>query len=804
MVKIKNLKLKEITTTLIIFLFSLNSFGLTVNELTELNERRLLTVEYKVINKEEITDESYEEINFDSFQKSKSGSVNVGALNEGQSLLLSIFINNNTDKDSYILDFGNNQVENIELWHLTGSNKVLEQSDFVHAVEVNGKGKNHFILKVTDSKNNIILVPSVIGVKAHNTISFIKSVLDGLFYGGLVFIILYNFILFLNFTKNRYLLYYTLYVFCFGGFLFAFDGYLMKLFFGYNPSIHTYLINTGVYSAYAFNILFVSAFLETKTHFKKFNGVLKILAVILLSFGVFSLFEFPRNFLLRAIDYFAPICMLSVIVLAILSWKNNIKYASLIVLSYLWIIVAGIVMILVYNGVLPGYEYKEYILKVGLYGELVILSFAASFSIFKQQVYLRQLVSAELENSKNINKQLQEAKKEVERVSGIKDRFMVNISHELRTPMNAVLGFTNLLENEKDYNESIEIVKNLKVSAYGLMNAVEDILDFKQLTNEELIETNVTFNLYKSLEYAFSSYSYEARSKGISTKFNIDPEANNFFHFDKQKVTKLVTILLQNALKFTKKGFVELNVTAKEKKSNGVFFQFTIKDTGIGIPEKEVNNIFNSFTQVNDGYTRDYGGTGMGLALFKLIINFLKGDYTVYSKVNEGTEFKFQLFMSFSSANPTNRINVTTKSTQEERLKANILLVEDDHVNITIASKYLKLISDQIFLTIAENGEEAIEELTNNKFDIVLMDIQMPTMDGYQATRIIRNELSIKDLPIVAVTAHALEEEKEKCFEAGMSDFLAKPYSKEQLENVILRNINDDDQAYTRQLENLY
>lgn len=793
----------RIITIFAFLLLSVYSFSLPVNELAELDERTLLTVSYKVVNNAEGLVTPFKQSDFDSFHDSENGALNVGRLESGQSLLILITVVNNTDQNSYMLDFGNNQVENIELWDIGSERKLLEKSSFIHSVEVDGEENKQFFLRISDSKNNIILVPSVIGVKAHNEIGFTKSVLDGLFFGGLVFIILYNFILFLNFTKNKYLLYYTLYVLFFGSFLFAFDGYLMKIFTDYSQDFHTYMINTGVYCAYAFNILFVSNFLETKIHFKKFYKYLNVLAIILLSFTVVSMFNVPRDFLLRAIDYFAPICMLSVILLAVLSWKNNVKYASLIVYSYIWIIISGLIMILVYNGVLPGYEYKEYILKVGLYGELVILSFAASFSIFKQQVYLRQLVSDELENSKNINKQLQDAKKEVERVSGIKDRFMVNISHELRTPMNAVLGFTNLLESDPEGDDSIDIIKNLKVSAYGLMNAVEDILDFKQLTNEELTANNVTFNLYKSLEYSFSSYSYEARSKGVDIEFNVTQEANNFFFFDNQKVNKLVAILLQNALKFTKKGSVELAVDVIKQDEAGVCFQFVIKDTGIGIPQKELDNVFNSFTQVNDTYTRDYGGTGMGLALFKLIIQFLKGKYNVESGVEQGTKFMFELYMPFSSVNATNRINVTTTSREDQTLVANILLVEDDYVNITIATKYLALISDKINLTVAENGEEAIEQLSKNEFDIVLMDIQMPTMDGYQATKIIRNELG-KQIPIVAVTAHALEEEREKCFEVGMTDFLAKPYSKEQLENVILRNINDDDQAYTRQLENLY
>lgn len=799
---------KYITINILLFLSSYSVYAWDeINTINQVDKRLAIDFSYAISNDDSGTND-IKSIKALDYKLANPGVYKRG-VSDTKMYFVHFVLKNEGQENTFYLDFQNVHISDIDIYEVDGGEVTKRHVDFLipFVVTLPKHHERHFYIKIRDKKVQYALLPSIISISEHTNLKNQKLVYDGLFYGGLIFVLIYNFVLFVT-IRRKYLLFYTLYILFFGIFQFSFDGGLITLFPSVSSHVDSLVLAQNTFLAYVFNFFFLISFLSVKVHFPRFSKTIHAYIAFLLGLVILAIVPKFGIVVLGLIDYVAPISMLIILTLSIMSYRKKVVNSNLILLSYVWIITAGIFTVLAFNRVVPGYEFKDYILKVGLFGELILLSFAASSAIYKHQVSLQERISDELENSKTINTELTLAKKEIEKTSIIKDQFMVNISHELRTPMNAVLGFTNLLENLDNLpQEAVEQTHNLKISASALMNAVEDILDFKQLTNNTLELENRSFFLKQLIDQTLLSYKYEAESKGLIFKSEITPSIGNYFVGDKKKIKKLFSIVLHNAVKFTRKGEVSFTIDVKETKGNVYIFTVNIVDTGVGIPKDKVGLIFDTFSQVDQEYTREYGGIGMGLALFKKIIELMGGQYSIKSNLDEGTEFYFEFPLSLSSASALTRQNLNVEGANDIFSKKNkILLVEDDPINILIAKKFLQKISTKLEVLVAENGEEAIETLELNQIDLILMDIQMPTMDGYEATRIIRNELSIEvsKIPIIAVTAHALESEKLKCMQFGMNDFLSKPYTQEDLEKLLVKYLNEDDSLYLQQLENLY
>jgi len=375
--------------------------------------------------------------------------------------------------------------------------------------------------------------------------------------------------------------------------------------------------------------------------------------------------------------------------------------------------------------------------------------------------------------------EIQKQKDIAEKSSKMKEEFLANMSHEIRTPMNAIVGLSNLLVKSKNLDEKqTEYIKSININSKNLLSIINDILDYSKIEAGKIDFEQRDFSIKESINYLYLALSGPIFEKGIDFEINTDIKVPEYINGDSVKLTQVLTNLISNATKFTQTGKISLYVGVDRQINNDLNLIFKIKDTGIGIPVEKQKHIFESFAQASSDTTRKYGGTGLGLAIVKKIVELQKGTIELESTVDKGTEFIVTLPFKKASDNATliQAKNNNTTKLQDIR----ILLVEDNSFNQMVAIDTIKEENNNIHIETADNGLIAIEKLKKGVFDIILMDIQMPEMDGHMATKKIRNELHL-NTPIIAMTAHASSQEIENCYENGMNDYITKPFESEKL-----------------------
>ena len=384
------------------------------------------------------------------------------------------------------------------------------------------------------------------------------------------------------------------------------------------------------------------------------------------------------------------------------------------------------------------------------------------------------------------NNELAAQKKIADRAVFAKDSFLANMSHEIRTPLNAIIGFTDLLAQtqldtiQRDYIESVQIAEE------NLLLIVNDILDLSKLESGLLTIESYPFNLKNTLKHVYDLLKIKV-PKDVEFNLFLDAEMPENVIGDQGRLNQILVNLTGNALKFTEDGEVTISVKKVTETADNYSLKFSIKDTGIGIPEDKLKTIFERFTQAEESTTRKFGGTGLGLNIVKQLVNLQNSEIHVKSKEGRGSEFYFIL----------NYKKTAQIETKEEHLsgnnlgKLNILLCEDNVLNQKLVKSVMHNFGFD--LDIAENGEVGIDYLSKNKYDLILMDLQMPVKDGYQTTEYIRNEMNLT-IPIVAMTAHSLVGEQELCYKIGMNGYVPKPFKQtallEMIKSVLTKESN--------------
>lgn len=366
------------------------------------------------------------------------------------------------------------------------------------------------------------------------------------------------------------------------------------------------------------------------------------------------------------------------------------------------------------------------------------------------------------------------AKKAAEAAQHAEKQFLANMSHEIRTPLNAIIGMTHLLYDTQVSAEQKEYLEILQSSSRILQNLLTDILDISALENGTLPVQLKEFDIKGLLTALHRIYELQNNKKDVEISLNIDPNLATQVYGSERLIYQIVSKLLNNAYKFTEQGKIELKVKQVQQTNETIAIQFEIRDTGVGIDEDKLEVIFEKFKQLPNETGYKFQGAGLGLALVKHLIDLLGGSITVYTKKGEGTRFIFQL--------PFKKINFVKSEYQVPTVNTTqkILVVEDNLMN----RKYVGGLLDKwhIPYKIVTDGQEAIRIIENENFDLILMDIQMPFLDGYETTLMIRSTQNInQNIPIVALTASAMQEQKEQALKVGMTDFLAKPFTPKQL-----------------------
>ena len=365
----------------------------------------------------------------------------------------------------------------------------------------------------------------------------------------------------------------------------------------------------------------------------------------------------------------------------------------------------------------------------------------------------------------------------------IKENFMANMSHEIRTPLNSILGFTNLLKTRKLDDEPKEFVSSIQKAGENLLAIVNDILDIAKIEAGMMRIVPGAFSVRGLAHSVQTLFSERIKEKTLNLISEIDSDVPDTLVGDATRLTQILVNLIGNALKFTEKGEVRVHIFSKYLYQDTIRLGIKISDTGIGIDQDKLKRIFERFHQAEDSITRNYGGTGLGLSIVRDLIVLQQGDIEVNSTPGKGTTFTFHIPYQIAKEqlgggkeNNTNSVNIA------DAKSVSLLVVDDNEMNQSLMKHLLN--QWQFCFDIAVNGSDAIDRLQQKKYDLVLMDIQMPVMDGYSAATRIRNELKL-NVPIVAMTAHAMPGEREKCLSYGMNEYLSKPLD----ESVLLKMI---------------
>lgn len=405
-----------------------------------------------------------------------------------------------------------------------------------------------------------------------------------------------------------------------------------------------------------------------------------------------------------------------------------------------------------------------------------------------------EILTNTVKERKEFEKQLEEARQNAEQSLETRKLFLANISHEIRTPINAISGMSGILADTDISEIQKQYVSAIQSSSKSLMVIVNDILDMSKLESGKFSADFIPFDIRSIVDPLYTSYLLRTDEKGIAFSIEYPEEMPKWVFGDPTRLGQILNNLISNAIKFTDKGKVSLKITF-EKKGKLNEFCFNVTDTGIGIDQEKLKTIFEFFSQEDNTITRRFGGTGLGLAISKSIAELLGGEIKVISEKNVGSTFKFCLSMPEAAEQEKN-----ATVTQSDLTGKNVLIVEDNELNRFLAVTILKKWNANIH--IAENGEEAVSAVKNKEIDIVLMDIQMPVMDGVAASIAIRNELK-SNVPIIALTANALESEKEKCWQAGMNEYITKPYNPEYLLEKIIILIDNASSSEENIVENI-
>lgn len=405
-----------------------------------------------------------------------------------------------------------------------------------------------------------------------------------------------------------------------------------------------------------------------------------------------------------------------------------------------------------------------------------------------QKEELEKIIDSRTEKIKKKNQILKQAFKKAEEAARVKSDFLSVMSHEIRTPMNAVIGMIHLLLSENPKKSQIENLKTLRFSAENLLVLINDILDYSKVESGKVKLENIAFDLRELTRGIGSTYELKASESGIKFSVLIDQDIPASLKGDPARITQILNNLISNAIKFTPpKGKVQLLINLISRNNGKVNLEFSVEDTGIGISQDKLNMIFESFTQAHADTSRVYGGTGLGLAITKKLINLLDSQIFVESNEGSGSKFFFSLQLE-EGEKPLSR----EEDDEQEKILGikgkKVLIVDDNYINLMMAKKFIEkweMTGDTV-----QSGQDALTAIFNADYDLILMDLQMPEMDGFETTATIRSLDSpgIRDIPIIAVSADTYENVRLKVNEVGMDDFLSKPFNPNDLLNLVYKH----------------
>jgi signal transduction histidine kinase/ActR/RegA family two-component response regulator len=696
----------------------------------------------------------------------------------------SVSLLNNTDVDkTYYLEAARPMTDSIILYSFL--NGVMSKQISGDAVPFSMRNFKHrkAIFKLTiPAKQQISFYINLksdgevldLGLNLHTADEFILSnnneqLFYGLFYGVLFLAgIIYLFFYFA--LSDKTFLFYALYVFTIGLMQFALDGMWFQYF---GPSAGMLSLK-GVILFAGFGTLFFGlygkSYLKIDSTYKYLNWSYQFHAIcVLILVGLIILPISIPSFSYVVINTLAIMALLNVIISIIVLKFQKIEVDWFFTVGIISLITGIAVFILNNFSLLPNSFITANGSKFGTGAEVIFLSLSMSNLIRK--------LRSEKEKAQTI------ALKKSEDMNDLKSYFMSNMSHELRTPLNAIMGIADVMIKE-DISENVKAnLEIIKYSSNSLLSSVNDILDFDQIERGEINLENTEFEPYQIFSLIEKNIQKQALDKGLAFKFEIANNIPKLLLGDGTRLMQIVNNVLNNSIKFTSVGNVEVNILMEEKQGDNLKLKIVVSDTGVGIPKEKIDSIYEAFTQETINDKRKFGGLGLGLSIVKKLVDLFKGDIDIKSNLEQGTVctliLPFKVVTKQEEIIPIAANNIESVPNEN----TNILIVEDNTINQMLMKMILKKWANTTF-AIANHGEECLEMLQQQKYDVILMDLQMPTMDGYEATIAIRAGnagLDNTNIPIIAITADVMDGTEKKVKEVGMNKYMTKPVNQDLL-----------------------
>ena len=594
-----------------------------------------------------------------------------------------------------------------------------------------------------------------------------KTLLFGGFFSLCLVLGIYNLFLYFS-TRDRSYLFYTLNnvaVFWFQASAHGFTvHYLWQDHFPKFAYIEPHL---SLWLGFSTILLFANSFLKLNRYHPRFNSLFIGLIIVCTFMGLMTVVSRDHRWIWTIFNALSPIVLLTILSAGIYSMRKGNHAARFFLLGWSFFLISALIATFYYQGLLPDNTFTKYCSLYGSAIEGILLSIALADRINWIQ---KEKIKAQLE--------VVEALSQTNR---IKDEFLLTISHELRTPLNGILGAATLNRNEKDYGKLEENNELIMLSANRMAESIEDLLCLSELNAGAMQVDSYPFQFSEKLHDLIETVSSECQKKGLAFTADINAVENRHYLGDHEKIRNVLRQLLRNAIAYTTDGSISLTIKAVHTSNVQDTLSFIIKDTGTGIAPAKLDLIFDAFQQASGGYSRDNEGLGIGLSICKRLVEMMGGNIRVESATDQGALFEVTL--------PLNRHHPAPAEPDpdpgQKNLTPHVLIVEDNLVNRQILRKMLEKLHCRV--SIATDGQEAIDQVEAEKPDLILMDCQMPVMDGFQSTEQIRARYSETELPVVAVSANAMTKDKLRCFSVGMNDFLKKPVSLHDLESVVLR-----------------
>ncbi|OJH06849.1 MAG: ATPase [Alcanivorax borkumensis] len=670
------------------------------------------------------------------------------------------------------------------LWHNRLGDRVpfhtraFAHSHLVSTLNLPINTRRYLLLRAQG--DNVIDLPvSVMSATAFNQQDTQVTIFYGLYFGAMVAIFLFNLLIFISIRDRSYLLY-VLYLGTFTLNIFTREGLSYQWLWPQATQWNHYSIPILNLLTLAFSILFTCQFLELKKRAPTINRGLVATASVLILFAPLTLIDF--HFFIQASTAIILPWLLVAIALSIWLIRQGYSPARYFLLAFTAVALATMAYILKTFQLINGGWLLENIMPMGTFIEALLLSFALAhrMTILKSE-------NARIQNEANeiLEQRVSERTSELNAALNARSEFLAVMSHEIRTPLNGIIGTVDMLKGSPLNDEQRHNLNVIEQSGNSLLNLINDILDYSRIEAGKMPIEQTSFNLFNLLNESLTLFQHKAQIHSNALTLDVAPNVSERCLGDPVRLRQILVNLISNAVKFTDNGTI--TVRAQRDPANSDYLYFEVQDSGTGISEEQQRRLFDHFQQGDSSTSRRYGGTGLGLAICRQLVEIMGGEIGVDSKPKQGSRFWFRLPIPC-----TERADTCTTApaidNQSVLFEGRLLIVDDNHINLMVAEGLCQKLGYET--EVAESGLEAIAVLmsTTQPFDLILMDCEMPDMDGFETSRAIiklQQENRLPWVPIIALTAHAIPDKIRACRDAGMIGHLAKPVNLARLQTTL-------------------